>query len=311
MAVPSFQNFFRPILEFAEEGEVRYRDAIVRAADYFELSEEDRDEKIPSGKNTRVGDRVSWAISYLLKAGLIQRPRRASFAITEEGRKTLRTAEGKIDTEFLMQFKKFRDFKNPQSSSSNESDDVKGENNTAKRVVETPESTPQERIDLAHDEIDAALNSDILDRVLNLDPKDFEQLIIDLMNAMDYGAGGESKRIGKAGDGGVDGVISEDKLGLDVVYLQAKRYAPENSIGPEQVRGFIGALSIRRASKGVFVTTSRFTEAAIEETRMSGQRVILIDGKQLAALMIQYGVGVRVTSTVLIKEIDLNYFDDF
>jgi len=306
MAVPDYQAFMRPMLAAVRDGALGIREASEKAADLLGLTDSEKQELLRSGNKQIYYDRAQWAGTYLVKAGLLKRPRRAVIEITPDGISAVDDPHANIDNTYLSQFDSFQNFVAPTETTKSGSVRQKITPSIAAGLA-----TPQDQISAAINEIDAALGSEIIERVLLLHPDAFEQLIIDLMNGMGYGAGGESHRIGRAGDGGVDGVISEDKLGLDVVYLQAKRYALENAIGPEQIRGFIGALSIRRASKGVFVTTSRFTASAKEEAKMSGQRVILIDGKRLATLMIQYGVGVRVTDTVLIKEIDLNYFDDF
>ena len=304
MPVPTFQTLMLPLLQQGAAKPTAVREAVGLMADLFELSEEERNELLPKKSQTRLASRTNWAVSYLVRAGLLKRPQRAWFEVTERGRELLEKAPAQIDVKFLAE--------NYETFNSRTSDESTAPTLDGTKLDPGDEkATPQERIEVAQAEIDNALSSDVLEQVLALDPGPFEQLIVDLMIAMGYGAGGEGRRIGQAGDGGIDGIISEDKLGLDVVYLQAKRYASENAIGPEQVRGFIGALSIRRATKGVFVTTSRFTSAAQEEAKMSGQRVILIDGGRLAELMVQYGVGVRVTSTIQIKELDLNYFDDF
>jgi len=296
------------MLPLLEEGAVKptaVREAVGIMGDRFELTEEERNELLPTKSQTRLANRTNWAVSYLVRAELLSRPQRAWFEVTDLGRELLATKPSRIDVKFLRE--NYQTFESRSSGDETETSNRE----VVKKEPTDEEATPQEQIEVAQAEIESALQGEVLQQVTLLDPTPFEQLIVDLMIAMGYGAGGDGRRIGQAGDGGIDGIISEDKLGLDVVYLQAKRYAPENAIGPEQVRGFIGALSIRRATKGVFVTTSRFTAAAEEEAKMSGQRVILIDGKRLATLMIQYGVGVRVTNTVLIKEIDLNYFEDF
>jgi restriction system protein len=303
MAVPTFQELMLPLLQQGAVKPTAVREAVNLMADRFDLTPEERQEILPSKAQTRLANRTNWAVSYLVRADLLERPRRAWFEITDTGRALLATSPDYIDVKFLRE--NYRTFESKLEGGEPDTDDA----GLADKASDE-ETTPQERIDSAQSEIELALRSDVLNQVYALDPALFEELIVDLMLAMGYGEGGEGRRIGQAGDGGIDGIISEDQLGLDVVYLQAKRYAPDNSIGPEQVRGFIGALSIRRASKGVFVTTSRFTAAAQEEAKMSGQRVILIDGKRLASLMIQYCVGVRVKETVLIKELDLNYFDD-
>lgn len=300
MAVPDFQTLMLPVLNRIAVGEISTRDLVGQISEEFDLSDEDRAELLPSGKQTRIANRTNWTITYLNKAGLVRRVRRGVYSISDTGRELVKHPPKTINVQFLKEhYQGVRDF--TQRPNEGEPETIISN--------ETSLVTPQEQIDAAYDEIKAALSIELLQQVLELSPEAFEQLIVDLMLGMGYGAGGQGRRIGQSGDGGVDGVISEDRLGLDVVYLQAKRYAPENKVGSGQLREFIGALAIRRASKGVFVTTSSFSNSAISEAERSGSRVILIDGKRLSSLMIQYDVGVRLASRVDIKEIDLNYFD--
>ena len=300
MAIPDFQTLMLPVLRHARDGDIRTSTLIEKVEAEFQLSDEERDEMLPSGRQRTIANRTHWAVAYLFKAGLLERVSRGVYRITSEGVTVLGQNPDKIDLVYLTtHYESIRQFR----TKANDKGDPKPD-------TASGGDTPEQVIDTAIAEIDSILTDEVLTQVHGLHFKKFEFLIIDLMTAMGYGAQGSSEHVGEAGDGGIDGVITEDKLGLDVVYLQAKRYAPENKIGPEQVRGFIGALSIRRASKGVFVTTSGFTTAAENEAKMSGQRVILIDGQRLAELMIRYGVGVRTVRTVEIREIDLNYFED-
>lgn len=235
-----------------------------------------------------------------MKAGLLERPARACFRTTQAGREALAAAPERIDLKFLNRFEGVREFRSRTTDAETPDLPVDGP------VVD---GTPQEVISAAVRPIHEALEREILERVAGLSPTAFEELIVKLMVAMGYGAGGDNRRIGKSGDGGVDGIITEDRLGLDVVYLQAKRYDPDDKVGPGAVREFVGSLAIRRAGKGVFVTTSGFSDAAEEVVRQAGQRIVLIDGHRLARLMIAHGVGVRVAWTHEIKELDLNFFE--
>jgi len=300
MAIPDFQTLMLPVLRIVHDGEIATKDIIDKIEDTYNLSDDERSEMLPSGRQRTIANRTHWSVAYLFKAGLLDRVSRGVYRITDEGQAVIDRKPERIDLAYLTdRYESVRNFREKGK-----------ETKTVPKQVDTPDDTPEQVIETAIREIDDLLAVEILTQVQSLHFKRFELLIIDLMTAMGYGAQGSTRHVGEAGDGGIDGIISEDKLGLDVVYLQAKRYAPENRIGPEQVRGFIGALSIRRATKGVFVTTSAFTDAAREEARMSGQRVILIDGEMLAGLMTRYGVGVRTTRTVEIKEIDLNYFEE-
>lgn len=295
-----------PVLEAASDGPVRARDAVEEMSDKFGLTSEERSSMLPSGQQTIIANRTHWAITYLVKAGLIERPQRGYFKATDEGKKLLLDPPKRIDLSYLNKFESIREFRSPSIKSQNNH----SLNDTALVKIDSHTATPQEQIEAAVSQINSALRRDILERVIVMTPSDFEQLIVNIMVAMGYGAGGDNRRIGQSGDGGVDGIISEDKLGLDVVYLQAKRYKPGDRVGPDKVREFVGSLAIKRASKGVFVTTSSFTQSALSEAKQAGQRVVLIDGEHLADLMIAHNVGVRIASTVFVKEVDLNYFDD-
>lgn len=312
MAVPDYQSFLRPLLEFGADGaEKNINDAIAALAKKFHLSEEDRAQLIPSGKQTLLGNRIHWARTYLDKAGALRRTRRSHFLVTDRGRKLLSEFPERIDARALRQFPEFVEFQTPRAERLAE------DNSTgAILVVGTPPPeqtlTPEETIQLAHDEIDANLRSQLLDRIGELAPAFFERLVVDLIVLMGYGGDRASvvRRLGRSGDVGIDGVVNEDPLGLDVVYVQAKRYAPENAIGRERIQQFAGALVGQGASKGVFVTTSRFSSGAVEYANRVPQRIILIDGAELSRLMIRYGVGVRTERTVEIKRIDADYFED-
>lgn len=302
MAVPDFQTLMLPALRLAAKGPFKAVKAVSILSEEFHLSEDDRSELIPSGRQTRMFDRVSWAITYLNKAGLVRRPQRGYVEITVEGKKALAQQPEKITIAWLKQFPAFQGTKAsaedlPFGGSEND------ENNS--REEHSPK-TPEERIDGAIAEIDEALREELIDHILTLSPRGFEKLIIDVMLGMGYGARGFGQHLGQTGDGGVDGLISEDILGLDVIYLQAKRYKRDRGISVEDVNAFVGALVAKNASKGVFVTTSYFTRSAKEyKGKMS---LVLIDGDRLADLMIRYGIGVRNARTVEIKKLDMDYF---
>lgn len=301
MPVPDFQTLMLPVLRIAAEGEVKARDAVNRVADEFNLTADERAEILASGRQTRIANRMHWAVTYLVKAGLLERPRRGHFAITEAGRKVLSAAPPRIDIPFLAQFEAFEEFR-------------RGPNGEPVSDVEPlpaiASGTPEERVEAAFRDLNAALRTELLERILAMDPSAFEKLIIDLMLGMGYGGGGSGQHVGRTADGGIDGVINEDVLGLDIIYLQAKRNAPGNGIGVEKIREFAGVLDERGATKGVFVTTSHFAAPARTYAERSHKRLVLIDGQELTRLLVEYGVAVRVYRSLELKKLDTDYFDD-
>ena len=252
---------------------------------------------------------MHWARTYLDKAGAIKRTRRSHFEITDRGKQLLADNPERIDVKVLKQFPEFIAFQTPKTI-----DETGSSITTPPTSPELPESavTPEEAIEQAETQIFESLKSQLLVRTLEKSPSFFESLVVDLIIKMGYGGSRENvvQKLGKSGDEGIDGVVNEDALGLDVVYIQAKRYAADNTIGRERIQQFAGALVGQGASKGVFVTTSSFSKGAVEYATRVPQRIILIDGKKLAQLMVQYGVGVRVERTVELKRIDLDYFDE-
>lgn len=313
--IPDYETLMRPVLESAVSGEVKISDVVDRLADQFELTQEEREELLPSGKQTRFSNRVHWARGYLKQAGLIRPTKRGHFVITERGKAVLTDSTAKINNAYLEQFEEFRDFRTrtrveefdisklmtgyAQDSINQTSDVVEGT------------ATPDEVLRSAHKKINAALSVELLDRVLETSPAFFESIIVDLLLAMGYGgASGEAGRaLGRSGDDGVDGVIDQDPLGVDQIYIQAKRYAADNVIGPGAIRDFFGALNLKKAHKGIFVTTSSFSPAAVQTARDLGMRIVLIDGVQLALLMIKHNVGCRDEEVLHLKKIDEDFFE--
>ena len=290
-----------PVLRLAADKEIKTSEAIAKLSDEFKLSEEERSQLLPSGKQATMANRVHWAIAYLSKAGLLERVQRGTYIASNEGKKVLSNPPPSVDVKFLEQYPRFQGFNKSTP---------KVEVATDKPTSDHDDGTPEERVDEAGAELEAILKTEILERVRSLSPKAFEKLIVDLMLAMGYGAGGSGTHVGKSGDGGIDGTITEDALGLDVIYIQAKRYAEGNSVGVEKLREFAGTLDERGATKGVFVTTSAFANGARVYSSRSPKRLTLIDGEELAALMSKYGVAVRTYRKIEIKKIDTDYFDD-
>jgi restriction system protein len=315
VAIPDYEMLMLPVLKAASGGgEIGIRDCIDRLANEFNLSEAERQELLPSGKQTTFANRVHWARSYLVQAGLLEATRRAHFVITERGRVALSKNPPRIDNRFLLEFPEFQAFKTRRKTGGS---DGLEESLNLSPVVSIPDpvisrATPEELIDAAHQEITDELRSALLERIVAASPTFFEGVVLDLLVAMGYGGSriDAAQRVGRTGDGGIDGIINEDPLGLDIVYLQAKRYAPGNTIGIGQVREFAGSLVERGATKGVFVTTSHFVAGAKTYVDRIPQRLILIDGDELTRLMVRFGVGVRVERTIDFKRLDLDYFDE-
>jgi restriction system protein len=315
--IPTYDVLMLPVLRLCAEKLWVMRDLVVRVADDFTLSPPEREQMIPSGTMTVITSRVQWAKTYLKQAGLVEQPKRAHVQITERGREVLARNPEKIDTALLQGFEEFRDF-----LSRTKSEDAPSTPTalipaalTLPSVVPVAEvtNTPEEQIASASLTLNESLRDALLARVLEGNPTFFEKLIVDLLLAMGYGGSraDAGEQLGGTGDGGIDGVIREDQLGLDRVYLQAKRYQPGNTVGSEAVQAFMGALVGKGAQKGVLITTSTFSRAAINVASQSGHlRLVLIDGDELTKLMIRFGVGVRIARTVEIKRIDLDYFGD-
>lgn len=305
MAIPDYQALMLPVLTLAAEGEIRVPIAADAIADKLGLTEQDREEMLPSGKQRLLHNRIHWAKFYLHKAGLVEIPRRGVFSASPSGVVLLKSRPEKIDVELLKSFPPFAEYYSQFQSGQ------RVENIADVDVVPVIlNATPEEQIDAAHAMLTSALRVDLLARVLEQRPSFFERLIVDLLVAMGYGGSHEdaARQLGKSGDGGIDGVIDEDRLGLDRIYVQAKRYAPGTVVGRPEVQGFVGSLVGIGASKGVFVTTSNFSSHASQYASTLQQRVILIDGTRLTELMIEFDVGVRVSRQISVKRLDEDFF---
>jgi restriction system protein len=310
MAIPDFQTLMLPVLTRLAREQTSTPELVASMAEHFGLTDAERAALLPSGRQTIFANRVHWALSYLGRAGLLDRVARGVYRASDRGREVLTNPPERINIAFLRQFPEFRSLR------PNDSYPVAGNGSAAPQAVEPEgddsERTPEERIGDALAMIRADLRGKLLQRVRAAEPAFFERVVIDLLVAMGYGTGKDAGEVrGKAGDGGIDGVIREDKLGLDLIYIQAKRYGADNAVGPDKIREFSGALDFTGARKGVFITTSRFTpEAQRFALQLQMKRIVLIDGEGLTDLMIQHGVGVRPNGEpVVIHEIDLNYFE--
>lgn len=305
MAIPDYQALMLPVLRLAATGATRVPDAAAAIADQLGLSEAEREEMLPSGRQRVLHNRIHWAKFYMAKAGLIDSPARGRFVASADGNALLATQPATITVETLKTYPAFAQFYAGDAQAS------PAEASVAEAAA-TATATPEEQIDAAHGVLHAALKAELLQRVLAQSPAFFERAIVDLLVAMGYGGSheGAALSLGRSGDGGVDGVIDEDRLGLDRIYIQAKRYAPHVGVGRPDVQGFVGSLVGLGATKGVFVSTSSFSAPAIDFVRHLPQRVVLIDGTRLAELMIEHGVGVRVSRTIAVKRLDEDFFAD-
>jgi restriction system protein len=300
--IPDYQALMRPVLECAASGEVRISDVVDRLADNFQLTDEERNELLPSGKQTRFSNRVHWAKSFLEQAGLVKATRRAHFVITDRGKEALKDNK-EINASYLEKYPEFQKFR------SRTMEDDALEWLQSREVEDT--ATPDEVLRAAHKKINAALSAELLDRVRAAPLNFFEHLIVELLLAMGYGGTWEDagRALGRSGDDGVDGVIDQDPLGVDQIYVQAKRYAEGNNVRSGAIRDFFGALSLKKASKGIFVTTSSFSPSAIQTARDRGSRIVLIDGIDLARLLIRYNIGCRDEEVIHLKKIDEGFFE--
>jgi len=307
MPVPDFQTLMRPLLEeYAAEGERRIADVRAVLATRFGLTEEELAERLPSGSARTFDNRVGWAATYLYRVGLLARPLRSVYAITERGREVLAANPERVDLNVLSQFPEFAEFRKASGTRRSR----RGPVVAAEEPAAAETATPEERIDAAYQELRQALIAEVRDRISAISPTAFEDLVLDVLHAMGYGDGTEDSRLrtGASGDAGIDGVIREDRLGLDVVYVQAKRW--EATVGRPVVQGFVGALQGARASKGIIFTASAFSGEAREYAASVSPRVVLVDGQRLAALMIDYNIGVSDRETYPVKRVDSDYFGD-
>lgn len=303
--IPDYQTLMLPVLKSAKDEPVQTQVAIERLADDFGLTAEERDQLLPSGKQRMFDNRVHWAKTYLKQAGLLTYPRRGFFVATADGRKVLADAVGAINTDFLKNFEAFRAFLSRRHTEEDEP-------GIPDEQVVKSEITPDETLRLAHRQINAALGAELLERVRAAPPQFFESIIVALLLAMGYGGASKetARALGRPGDNGVDGVIDQDPLGVDQIYVQAKRYGPGNTISAGEIRDFFGALNLRKAQKGIFFTTSSFSPSAVQTAKDLSTRIVLIDGEQLSNLMIRYGVGCRTEEVLHLKKVDDEFFEE-
>lgn len=296
-----------PLLQFAarKETEISTSEAVEVLAKELGLTEDDLREMLPSGVQPTFVNRVGWAATYMKKAGLLETTRRGFYQITDRGRDLLEKQPKTINVELLRQYPEFREFEGPK--------DTRSSNKASKQkaLSETSAATPLEQLEAAYESLRDKLADELLAKLKKVSPAFFEKVVVELLVKMGYGGSraDAGKAIGRSGDGGIDGIIKEDKLGLDVVYIQAKRW-DSNPVGRPDVMQFVGALQAQRANKGIFITTSRFTEDASSYVSQIGSKIVLIDGEQLTNLMIEHDVGVSTVSLYPVKKIDSDYFEE-
>ena len=301
--IPDYQSSMLPLLRLvSDKQEYRYRDLIDKLALEFKLTDEERKEPLASGNQAIFDNRVGWAKTYLKKAGLIDAPRRATFVITELGLQTLKKNPDRIDAKYLRQFPAFLEFVHAGRN------DSEGEEEAISQ--EATEQTPEENLEKAYQRIRKSLAAELIAKVIDLSPAFFERLVIELLVKMGYGGSikDAGKAIGKSGDEGIDGTIKEDRLGLDIIYVQAKRWKTGNVVGRPEIHKFVGALAGQGAKKGIFITTSSFTKEALDYAPKNETKIVLIDGERLAQHMIDFNIGCTTQQIYELKKIDSDYF---
>ncbi len=301
--IPNFQSIMLPLLEITgDKKEHTIQELRDSLAKYFNLTEEEKSELLSKSKQKRFNNRVGWARTYLKKAELLVYTQKGYFKITDRGLTVLQEKPSKINVKYLKRFPEFLEFNKP----SKKIDQLKDKE--VESILE--EKTPEELLEIGYEKYQEKLLSDLLEKVKQCSPEFFERLVVELLVGMGYGGSFEDagKAIGKSGDEGIDGIIKEDKLGLDVIYLQAKKWA--NPVGSPEIQKFAGALLGKKAKKGIFITTSTFSESAIEYAKNVKNKIILIDGEQLTRYMIENGIGVSEIASYRINRIDIDYFTE-
>lgn len=305
MAVPDFQTIMLPLLRVADdEIEHTVHEAVAILAREFSLTDEEINELLPSGKQKRFSNRVGWSRTYLTKSGLLQAPRRTYFKITERGKDVLKNNPSRIDMNFLKQFPEYVEFKKrKRKPADTEEEDIEDS-------ISFENQTPEEILDDAYQEIRKGLIQELLEQVIENSPAFFENLVVELLVSMGYGGSrdGVVRNVGRSGDEGIDGIIDEDHLGLETIYIQAKKWRDGNSVGRPEIQKFVGALQGKKAKKGIFFTSSTFNLNALDYVNNIESKVVLIDGQRLAELMIDYDVGVSLDATYQLKKLDSDYF---
>lgn len=302
MPVPKYYQFFPSILDCLADGkEHNLKEVAEYCANKFNLSDEDKREALPSGQPTYL-NRVGWARTYLKKAGLIDRTSRSVYVITDLGEEAVKNGSSDVDLEYLRRFDSFNEFSNPKNTQS--------DNCVA---INKKEESPQEQLELSIREINSSLCDSLMSELLKMSPYDFENLIVRLLIKMGYGTlkQNEMAVTPKSGDEGIDGIVSADKFGFDSIYIQAKKWRSDSTVGRPEIQKFLGALAGQGATKGIFITTAHFSKEAIAfAEKQLHQKIVLVDGNQLTELMIEYNLGVSVVETYVVKRVDYDFFND-
>ncbi len=311
MALPTYEEAMLPVLQVLHRDGPRHRREIVTAvADAIGLSEEERQQMLPSGKATVILSRIGWALAYLKQAKLVESPKRGMYKISNRGVSVLAEKPTKIDSDYLSRFPEFVEFLQRTRVSTVGVSEGGQAFSQGLPMVSTDQAAPEEALEAAYARLRTGLEEDLLDSVKSASPAFFEQLVIDLLVKMGYGGSRPeaARAVGRAGDGGIDGIIDEDRLGLDVIYVQAKRW--DSVVGRPEIQKFAGALQGQRAKKGIFITTSTFTREAEEYVQNIDSRIILVDGHRLTRLMFDFDVGVNPRSSYTVKQLDSDYFEE-
>lgn len=310
MALPKYNEFHIPMLKFLADGKPHKVKEVRKAMrDYYKLSDEDVAEMLPSGRITTFASRVGWASTYLNKAGLIDKPVRGEFLITEEGKKVLEHLPEVIDSKWLCRYESFRQFIGVKDEASNEKTEAPDGGKRQIQEREDDEETPDDIFESAFQKINQELQDSLMDEIMKVSPKAFEQMVLDLMAKMGYGTFENAGRTTQySQDEGIDGIIMEDKLGFDLIYIQAKKWGKDHVVGRPDIQAFVGAIA-RKAGQGLFVTTSSFSKQARDFAE--DNHIILVDGEKLTNYMIEYNFGVRTKKTFEIKAVDTDVFNEY
>ncbi len=303
MPIPDFQSIMLPLLKLLEDAIPHHvRELRPVLEEHFSLTEEERNELLPSGRQRRFENRIGWALTHLKNAGVIHNAQSGVYQLTQRGREVLSSNPTRIDLHLLDQFEEHLEFRRRRSAAIN----INNEQVENEQSVQTP----REILERAHQTLRESLARELLDSILNASPSFFEQLVVELLLKMGYGGSRQDagQAIGRSGDGGVDGIIKEDKLGLDVIYVQAKRW--QGTVGRPEIQAFAGSLEGYRARKGVFITTSQFSAEAKDYVSRIEKKIVLLDGQQLSELMIDHDLGVAIEDTYIVRRVDSDYFSE-
>jgi len=304
MAVPDFQSIMLPLLHQVDDQQDHHlKDLVSGLSEHFKLSEDERNELLPSGRQARFYNRVIWASTYLRKAGLLNSPQRATVNLSDRGRDVFRSGVNPISISYLKRFPEFVEFQTAKRSDLTKEQEI---------TVDESTQTPEEILDDAFEQITATLADELLSKVHALTWMDFERLVVQLLVRMGYGGSVKDagRALTKSGDEGIDGTIKEDKLGLDIIYIQAKKWQTGNTVGRPEIHKFVGALAGQGAKKGIFITTSSFTKDAREYVPRNETKIVLIDGNELTQMMIDHDLGVTPQRTYIVKRIDNDFFGE-